>query len=118
LKQIVAYIRPDKHFATRDALEKAGFGAYHVENVSGRGRQGLVYEMIEGGIISPESAGGQMFAKKELAIAVADDEADIVVNIIIETNHTGMKGDGKIFVMPLCNAIRIRTGEEGEGALL
>ncbi|MDR2751400.1 MAG: P-II family nitrogen regulator [Clostridiales bacterium] len=118
MKEIVAYIRPDRHFATRDALEKAGFGAYHVENVSGRGRQGLVYEMIEGGFISPEYAGGQMFAKKEFTIAVANDEVDIVIKIFLDVNQTGTKGDGKIFVLPLENAVRIRTGEQGEGALL
>jgi nitrogen regulatory protein PII 2 len=118
VKQIIAYIRPDKHFATRDTLERAGFGAYHSENVVGRGRQGILREMAESGQLPPEMAGGQMFAKKEITIAVADEDVELVIKEILAVNQTGVRGDGKIFVMPIRNAIRIRTGEDGEVALI
>ncbi|MDR1542309.1 MAG: P-II family nitrogen regulator [Clostridiales bacterium] len=119
MKQIVAYIRPDKHFETRDALEKAGFGAFHSENVIGRGRQNSLYEFVNGGgQLPPGISGGQMFAKKELTIVVNDQDVDAVVAELLAVNRTGVKGDGKIFVMPVVGAVRIRTGECGEDALL
>jgi len=59
----------------------------------------------------------RLIAKRMLTMMVQDDEVDKAVSLIIETNQTGSMGDGKIFVMPITDTIRVRTGERGEAAL-
>jgi len=125
MKEIMAIIRPKKVTATKDALEKIGFPGITAVPVIGRGRQRgiaaeLNIEVRSEAIISGEKAGLKYMdyiPKRLITIAVCDEDVDIIVKTIIEINKTDQIGDGKIFVSPMDNAIRIRTDETGESAL-
>jgi nitrogen regulatory protein PII 2 len=120
MKEIVAILRMNKVQHTRDALAEKGHYAMTVKNVLGRGRQkGLQYE-IEGdsgpdNAISPRI---NYIPKRLVMLLVTDDQADEVVETIIKANQTGNIGDGKIFVCPVEDAIRVRTKESGDRAIL
>ena len=122
MKEIMAVIRPKKVESTKKALETLGFPGMTAVSVLGRGRQsGIAGEVnFE---IQPESlkrgtARGMKYVPKRLiTVMVPDDNVDEVVNEIIQVSQTGAIGDGKIFVCPLDNAVRVRTGDRGDAAL-
>jgi nitrogen regulatory protein PII 2 len=105
---------------TRDALADKGHFSMTVKNVLGRGKQkGLQYE-IEGDS-SPALGEGSHISyipKRLVMLLVTDDQVDEVVEIIIKTNQTGNIGDGKIFVCPVDDAMRVRTKETGDRSIL
>ena len=115
MNKIEAIIRPEKLNAVNDALADAGVNGINVAQVTGRGAQ----RGIEVG--GPRGVAGSyvvdMLPKIKLETVVKDDDTQKAIDIIIENSRTGNIGDGKIFVTPVANAIRIRTGEEGEIAL-
>ena len=115
MNKIEAIIRPEKLNAVKDALADAGVNGINVAQVTGRGAQ----RGIEVG--GPRGVAGSyvvdMLPKIKLETVVKDDDTQMAIDIIIENSRTGNIGDGKIFVTPVANAIRIRTGEEGEIAL-
>jgi nitrogen regulatory protein PII 2 len=120
MKEIVAILRMNKVQHTRDALAEKGYFAMTVKNVLGRGRQkGLQYE-IEGESKRDTADYPRInyLPKRLLMLLVTSDQVDEVVEIIIKTNQTGNIGDGKIFVCPVDNAIRVRTKEAGDRAIL
>lgn len=123
MKEIIAIIRPKKVNATRNALEQIGFPSMTAIAVIGRGLQrGIAGEInIEcpPNLLVPNNKGGMRYIPKRLLSIVAQDsDVEKIVRTIINVNQTAQIGDGKIFICPLDNAIRVRTSEEGESAVL
>lgn len=113
MNKVEAIIRPERLERVKEALAQAGFVGLNVINVTGRGKQkGITYEGRAG-----ERYVVDMLAKVKLELVVSDVDTQKVVDIVIANARTGNVGDGKIFIIPVANAIRVRTGERGEGAL-
>jgi nitrogen regulatory protein P-II 1 len=114
MKLVTAIIREVKLDQVREALIDADIKRITVSRVSGHGQQ-RIEEMYRGQIITPD-----LIPKIKIEIAVNDSFVDITVNTILKaarTNGTGGVGDGKIFITPLEECIRIRTGERGGTAI-
>lgn len=123
MKEIIAIIRPKKSGPTKVALDELGFPSMTAIAVLGRGVQhgisGEVKERLSRKILAnPDLAGVKYIAKRLFSVMVSDGDVDKVVNKIIEVNQTAQIGDGKIFVCPLDDAIRVRTGERGDSAIV
>ncbi|HIH78269.1 MAG TPA: P-II family nitrogen regulator [Halobacteria archaeon] len=119
MKEVVAIIRMNAIQKTKKALADADFPSVTAKAVFGKGKQkGLhIYPPTT---ICPESTEGnymRYIPKRMLIMVLPDEKVDKVVNIIMETCRTGEIGDGRIFVCPVENAIRIRTGEIGAEAI-
>jgi nitrogen regulatory protein P-II 1 len=113
LKKIEAIIRPEKLDDVKNALAAKGYIGLNIVGVTGRGVQkGIVHT---GRSAQPYSV--DMLPKVKLETVVADDDAEEVVNIIQQAAWTGNIGDGKIFITPVLEAIRVRTGERGDIAV-
>ena len=112
MKQITAVIKPFKLEEVREALAEQGVTGLTVTEVKGFGRQKGHTELYRGAEYSTN-----MLPKVKLEIAASDEIAAQVVETIQQTANTGAIGDGKIFVLDLASATRIRTGESGETAL-
>jgi nitrogen regulatory protein P-II 1 len=112
MKKIEAIIKPFKLDDVKDALTAAGVIGMTVSEVRGFGRQKGHTEMYRGGEYTVE-----FLPKMKIEIVVADGVADKVVALITEAAKTGSIGDGKVFVEPLEEAVRIRTGERGDNAV-
>ena len=112
MKFIIAIIQPHRLDAVREALSDAGVAGMTATEVKGFGRQGGHSEIYRGAEYTVH-----YLPKVKLEIAVNGDVADKVVETITQAGHTGKIGDGKIFVLDLENALRIRTGETGPDAL-
>src|SRR4029453_1473222 len=112
MKKIEAIIKPFKLDDVKDALPNAGIMGMSGSEVGGFGRQKGHTEMYRGGEYAVE-----FLPKMKIEIVVADGVADKVVALITAAAKTGSIGDGKVFVEPLGEAVRIRTGERGESAL-
>ena len=112
MKYIIAVIKPFKLDEVREALAGVGVAGMTVSEVKGFGRQKGQTEIYRGAEYSTN-----MLPKVKIEVAVADAIAARVVETISETANTGAIGDGKIFVLDLATASRIRTGETGEDAL-
>jgi nitrogen regulatory protein P-II 2 len=112
MKFIIAIIKPFKLDTVREALSGIGIAGMTVTEVKGFGRQKGQTEIYRGAEYSTN-----MLPKVKLEIAASDEIAAQVVETIQATANTGAIGDGKIFVLDLSSATRIRTGESGETAL-
>jgi nitrogen regulatory protein P-II 1 len=112
VKKIEAIIKPFKLDELKDALNKMGIQGMTVTEVKGFGRQKGHVELYRGAEYAVA-----FVPKVKLEIAVPDSMAEKVVSTIQTTAYTGKIGDGKIFTLPLEEAVRIRTGERGEAAL-
>ncbi|MEM8724411.1 MAG: P-II family nitrogen regulator [Pseudomonadota bacterium] len=112
MKFIIAVIKPFKLDEVREALGGIGVAGMTVSEVKGFGRQKGQTEIYRGAEYSTN-----MLPKVKLEIAVSDDIVSQVVETIQETASTDAIGDGKIFVLELASATRIRTGESDETAL-
>lgn len=112
MKLILAVIQPDKLEAVKDALSQAGARGMTVYEVKGFGMQKGHTEVYRGAKHVVD-----FLPKIKLEVAVADDKLDQVVSTIVAAAKTGNIGDGKIFVLPLEEVVRIRTGDTGEQAL-
>lgn len=112
MKEIIAIIRSNKWQETKTRLMEAGVSSYTVQRVYGRGRQkGLKYQSKSG------LDGISYLPKRMLTVFVDEKEVQGVVELIIKANRTGEIGDGKIFVSPLGEVQRVRTGEQGVAVL-
>lgn len=114
---MVAVIRRSRMRKTIERLGEGGFSAVTSRRVLGRGREGgLKYSRPSGpprtGVVRME-----FLPKQMLSLAVKDAEVGKVVSLLIQANKTGGHGDGKIFVLPMDEAVRVRTGEGGDAAL-
>jgi nitrogen regulatory protein PII len=112
MKMIKAVIKPFKLDEVRDALTKIGVEGMTVTEVRGFGRQKGHTELYRGAEYVVD-----MLPKIEVELVVSDARADLVVETIRKAANTGRIGDGKIFISPVLDAIRIRTGERGDDAL-
>jgi nitrogen regulatory protein P-II 2 len=112
MKLVMAIIKPFKLEDVRDALTGAGVHGMTVSEVKGYGRQKGHTEIYRGAEYTVN-----FLPKMKIEVAVADDEADKVVDAISAAAKTGQIGDGKIFVYDLGRAVRIRTGETDNDAL-
>jgi nitrogen regulatory protein PII len=112
MKIIIAYIQPYKLEEVRDALEHAGAHGVTATEVKGHGRQRGHTEFYRGAEYKVSFA-----SKVKIEIVVEDSLVEPVMQAIENTARTGHIGDGKIFVLPVDNAVKIRTGEAGEAAL-
>lgn len=112
MKYIVAIVQPDRMQEVLDLLEQREIHLLTVSNVMGRGRQRGVSEVYRG-----HKEAGALLRKLKLEIAVNDDYVDVVIDAITQGAQTGRVGDGKIFILPLEETIRIRTGETGNVAI-
>ena len=113
MNKIEAIIRPEKIDSVKNALAEAGFMGLNIVSVTGRGVQRGVTHEGRGGV----TVTVDMLPKTKLEVACKDADTDKVIGIIVEHAQTGNIGDGKIFVTPIAQAIRVRTGERGEAAL-
>jgi nitrogen regulatory protein P-II 2 len=112
MKLITAIIKPFRMDDVRAALSDIGVQGITATEVKGFGRQKGHTELYRGAEYVVD-----FLPKLKLEIAVADDAVEPIIEAIIKAASTGKIGDGKIFVTPLEQAIRIRTGETGEGAI-
>jgi len=112
MKLVEAIVKPFKLEEIKEALTKTGIQGMTVEEVKGFGRQKGHTELYRGAEYSVD-----FLPKVRLEILVPDDKAAKVVELITASARTGKIGDGKIFVTPVDEVIRIRTGERGEDAI-
>jgi len=112
MKKIIAIIRPDKLESVKNALEGIGCHGMTVRDVKGRGQQLGVTENYRGRDYRID-----LLPKTEIEIVAIDNDVENIIQTIIDNAKTGDIGDGKIFIMPVEDIIRIRTGERGEKAV-
>lgn len=112
MKEIIAIIRPNKLDDVKDALEKIGCHGMTIIEVKGRGRQLGITESYRGRDYRID-----ILPKTRLEIIVKDKDTEEVVSTIVKTAKTGDIGDGKIFISPVEDVVRIRTGESGDIAV-
>jgi nitrogen regulatory protein P-II 1 len=112
MKKIEAIIRPAKIGDVCDALNKVGHPGIMITEIEGHGKQKGIEQEFRGKTYKTE-----LLTKAKIEVIVNDQDVDKIVKTIREAALTGKVGDGKIFVYPVDNAIRIRTDEKGEAAV-
>ncbi len=123
MKEVMAMIRMNKINQTKKALSDAGISSMHAKECLGRGKGLVDFRVLKGAEQGYEEAIAQLgnsqrlIPKRMISVVVPDKLVKHVVAVIIENNRTGKAGDGKIFVMPVEESIRVRTGEEGDSTL-
>ena len=126
MKEVIAIIRPNRINATKKAMVEAGLPAFTGARCMGRGRKPVEFELLkhlEGSgentadVLPALAQGGRLIQKRMLTIVVPDERVSAVVDVLMKANRTGQPGDGKIFVRPVIDVARIRTGETGATAI-
>lgn len=123
MKEVIAVVRMDMMNKTKSALTAAGVDAFFAHEAQGRGLGFVNKHLIEGAEEGYEEAAallgekGKLYPKRMITIVVEDDAVDDIVDTLITTNQSGKPGDGKIFVLPVGDGVRIRTGETGEKSI-
>jgi nitrogen regulatory protein P-II 1 len=112
MKRIEAIVRPHKIEDVKDALAGAGIAGMTISEVKGFGRQKGHKELYRGAEYQVD-----FVPKIRIDIVVTDDQIKTVIDTVVAAAATGKVGDGKIFVHPVDDAIRIRTGESGDISL-
>jgi nitrogen regulatory protein P-II 1 len=112
MKKIEAIIKPFKIEEVKDALSELGIEGMTVTEVKGFGRQKGHTEIYRGSEYTVD-----FLPKIKLELVVADSVVESAIKAIVEAAKTGKIGDGKVFVLPVENATRIRTGETGDQAI-
>jgi nitrogen regulatory protein P-II 1 len=112
MKMLIAVIKPFKLEEVKEALAAAGIEGMTVTEVKGFGRQKGHTEIYRGSEYTVD-----FLPKVKIEIAVSDDMAGRAVEAIVRAAKTGKIGDGKVFILPLEEAVRIRTDERGDSAL-
>ena len=119
MKEVIAVVRMNMMNKTKAALTAAGINAFFAHEAQGRGVGFVNRKLIKGAEQGYEEAvallgeKGNLYPKRMVTIVVNDDQVDDVIEALITTNQTGKAGDGKIFVMPIADSVRVRTGETG-----
>jgi nitrogen regulatory protein PII 2 len=119
MKEVIAIIRMDMMNKTKLALTDTGIDAFFAHEAQGRGIGFVNRRLIEGTELGYEEAAsllgekGKLYPKRMVSVVVKDTEVAEVVEAIISVNQTGKPGDGKIFVLPVADSVRVRTGEKG-----
>ena len=112
MKKVEAVIKPFKLDEVKDALAEVGVQGMTVTEVKGFGRTGGKKEVYRGSAYVVD-----FVPKVKVEVVVPDEQVASVIDAIQRSAHTGRIGDGKIFVTPLAEAVRIRTGERGRDAI-
>ena len=119
MKEVIAIVRINMMNQTKQALTDCGVDAFFVHEAHGRGKGFVNPQVLEGVERGYEEAAtllgskGQLYPKRLVTVIVPDKQVKCVVETIINTNQTGRPGDGKVFVVPISDAVRVRTGETG-----
>lgn len=123
MKEVMAIIRMNKMNQTKRALVEEGISSMHARECLGRGKGLVDLDILKGAEQGYEEAISQLgntqrlIPKRMISVIVPDKLVKKTVSAIISVNSTGKQGDGKIFVLPVHDAIRIRTGESGDETL-
>jgi nitrogen regulatory protein PII 2 len=123
MKEITAIIRMNKMNETKRALSEAGISSVTARDALGRGKGIVDMQLLKGAELGYEEAisqlgqSGRLIPKRILLVVVPDKLVEKTVKTIIRVNRTGKSGDGKIYVVPCQDAIRVRTGECGDDVL-
>ena len=124
MKEVMAIIRINKINATKKALAEAGISSFTATGkVLGRGKGLVDYRLLHAAEDGQQEAivqlgqGPKLVPKRLITVVLPDEKVDLVVKTIIEVNQTKNAGDGKIFVMPVIDSIRVRTSETGDKIL-
>ena len=112
MKMVIAYIRHESFEPIRTELLELGFPSLTITEVKGSGRQKGITEHYRGSELT-----NYLRPKVKIECVVADKDVQTIVDTILKHARTGSIGDGKVFVMPVEEAYRIRTGESGEETL-
>jgi nitrogen regulatory protein P-II 1 len=112
MKLITAYIRHESFEPIRAELLELGFPSLSISEVKGSGRQKGITERYRGAEVT-----NYLRPKIKVECAVASSDVQTIVDTILKHARTGAVGDGKVFVMPIEEAYRVRTGESGEEVL-
>ena len=112
MKKIEAVIKPFKLDDVREALTEIGISGMTVSEVKGFGRQKGHTEIYRGAEYAVD-----FLPKVKVELVLADEDVERAIDIIVETARSGKIGDGKIFVLPVEEVIRIRTGERADAAI-
>jgi len=124
MKEVIAVVRMNMMNKTKSALSDAGIDAFFAHEAQGRGKGFVNADVLEGAESGYEEAAavlgekGKLYPKRMLTVVVPDSAVEEVVEAITTVNQTGKPGDGKIFVLPLGDAVRVRTSEAGEKAIV
>ena len=112
MKIVIAVIKPFKLDEVKEGLTSIGIQGLTMGEVSGFGRQGGHTETYRGAEYTVD-----LVPKVQIEVLVEDEQAQSVVDKILETAKTGRIGDGKVWILPVEDVVRIRTGERGSDAL-
>lgn len=112
MKKIEAIIRPEKFRELRDRLSSVGIGGMTVTEAAGMGKQKGMQGQFRGTTYEV-----QLIPKLKIEIVLEDHQVESVVDVIVDTCATDTIGDGKIFIVPVEDSIRIRTKERGASAI-
>ena len=124
MKEVIAVVRMNMMNQTKAALTKAGVDAFFAHAAEGRGKGFVNANVLEGAESGYEEAAavlgekGKLYPKRMVTVVVPDDMVGDVVEAITSVNQTGKPGDGKIFVLPITDSVRVRTGEKGEKSIV
>jgi len=123
MKEVMAIIRMNRINQTKRALVEEGISSMHARECLGRGKGLVDLEVLKGVERGYEEAisllgnSQRLIPKRIISIIVPDKLVKKTVSTILSVNRTGKPGDGKIFVMPIADSVRIRTGESGDDTL-
>lgn len=123
MKEIIAIVRMNMMNKTKRALSEAGISSFTARKVMGRGKGKVDYLLLKGAeagydeAINQLAPGPKLIPKRMLTIVLPDQLVEETVQTLIRVNQTGSPGDGKIFVSPVLDALRVRTGESGDAVL-
>ena len=112
MKKITAIVREDRFAMVKDALTDVGYRGMTVTGVKGHGNQKGITEQWRGRTYKTD-----LISKMQMEMVVADKDVEKIVQCIVKEAKTGNIGDGKIFINPILDVVRIRTGERGEKAV-
>ena len=112
MKKITAIVREDRFSMVKDALLEFGYPGMTVTEVKGHGHQKGITEQWRGRTYKVD-----LLKKIQMEMVVMDKDVEEIVQCIVKEAKTGNIGDGKIFISPIENVVRIRTGESGEKAI-
>jgi nitrogen regulatory protein PII 2 len=124
MKEIIAVVRMNMMNRTKHALTEAGIDGFFAHEAQGRGVGMANPHVLQGAASGYEEAvallgeKGKLYPKRMITLVVPDKAVKSVIATIIEVNKTGKPGDGKIFVMPVSDSVRVRTGETGEKSII
>jgi nitrogen regulatory protein PII 2 len=124
MKEVMAIVRMNMMNRTKKALADAGISSMYAKECLGRGKGTVeIPRYIEGAaerykdMVDELGIQGRLIPKRMINIIVPNKQVKTVVDTIISVNKTGKSGDGKIFVMPVAESYRVRTGESGDEVL-